>query len=26
MIVVLSVELRGDQWRDYLDVKTRSTK
>ena len=26
MMVVLAVNLIGDQWRDYLDVKTRSTK
>jgi peptide/nickel transport system permease protein len=26
MLVVLAVNLIGDQWRDYLDVKTRSVK
>jgi peptide/nickel transport system permease protein len=26
MLVVLAVNLLGDQWRDYLDVKTRNTK
>ncbi|WP_321323174.1 ABC transporter permease [Thiomicrorhabdus sp.] len=26
MLVVLAVNLIGDQWRDYLDVRTRTTK